>query len=124
MKPVVLLFHITGKKLSSVSLSAARFGIKAIAVPENRMGLSLGELLSGTDTVCPGAPFEEELLVLCHVPSQFMNLFLQDLRRQGAPVSLKAVLTETNQSWCPKELARELAAERDAIQKGITAHQK
>ena len=66
--------------------------------------------------------FDEEMLLFVNFNNVMLDIMLTQLRRKKCTVDLKAVLTDTNKSFTPIELCNELKAEREAIQKGRTAH--
>lgn len=57
----------------------------------------------------------EEMLVICGLSEEKLDLFLQTLRSSGAGVSLKAVLTPHNAKWSFSDLYNELRQERKAL---------
>lgn len=61
--------------------------------------------------------FSDELMVMNNLRGTFLDQFLKALMTQGAKVTLKAVLTATNQNWYPKDLAAQLMKEYDQIKK-------
>ena len=104
-------------------LLSVRLGLKLTAVPPERQGLTVEALVNGAATESAmEAPFAEELLVLCGVGAGAMNLLLAELRRRHVPIALKAVMTPTNAAWTMQQLHAELCREREAIEKGESAH--
>ena len=61
-------------------------------------------------------------MLLSDIGCGMLNLVLTQLIRQKTPVALKAVRTDTNAQFTSYGLYRELCAEREAIQRGVTAH--
>lgn len=106
-----------------------RLKIAAIA---NRLGLSVKTVapqdfakpvgvLAGTAEDLPegdGAPFSEEMLILCSLDEGIFHEFLGQLRSQKVPVALKAVLTEHNAAWSVSALYRAVSQERQAMTQG------
>ena len=123
MKPTLLLCNIPAEKMGVLRLLAVRLGLKLTAVPPERQGLTVEALVNGAATESAmEAPFAEELLVLCGVGAGAMNLLLAELRRRHVPIALKAVMTPTNAAWTMQQLHGELCREREAIEKGESAH--
>jgi hypothetical protein len=57
--------------------------------------------------------------VLAHFPPELLNRFLYGFRKDGIPpVSLKAILTDTNQSWDSEALHAQIAEEHRALENG------
>ena len=118
MRPTVLAFNLTPHKLNVVRVMGQKFGFRTIAVPPERAGHTIGELLRGVEgDMVAQEPFTEEVLVL-DLPNTLMNFLLQGLRREHATVDLKAAHTETNDSWPADSLYHELCQEREAFAKG------
>lgn len=123
MKPTLLLCNIPAEKMGVLRLLSVRLGLKLTAVPPERQGLTVEALVNG-DTAEGAADdsFAEEMLVLCGVGAGAMNLLLAELRRRHVPIALKAVMTPTNAAWTVQQLHAELCREREAIEKGESAH--
>ena len=123
MKPTLLLCNIPAEKMGVLRLLSVRLGLKLTAVPPERQGLTVEALVNG-DTAEGAADdsFAEEMLVLCGVGAGAMNLLLAELRRRHVPIALKAVMTPTNAAWTMQQLHAELCREREAIEKGESAH--
>ena len=60
-------------------------------------------------------PPEDRVLVFCEVDRETLDQVLEALKAEGAPTSLKAILTGTNAGWPFARLARELSAEHRAM---------
>ena len=119
----VLLYNISGKKAAGIKLLCGQMGIAYRSVAPEDFGKPIGVLLglSDDDRVQEDAAFSDEMLYLIE-PGGMLNIFLNQLRKRGLTVPLKAVMTETNLGFTSCELCRELNAEREAIQRGMTAH--
>ena len=81
--PTLLLFNIAPSKAAKIHVLALRCGCRVQAVPPERQGARLEELLSGaaTDTA-PAEPFDEELLVMAGLDGGRLDALLDGLRRQ------------------------------------------
>lgn len=121
MKPTVLLFHVSPRKVNAIHILARKLGLRIVAVPPERQGCRIGDLFAGTGEDCPPeVPFSEEVLVM-DLPGKLLDLFLQGLRQQHAAVALKAAHTATNNGWRADKLYQELCREREAFRQGTTA---
>lgn len=115
---MVLLYNLSQKKRMAIRPLLLRLGIAWREVSREEYGLPIGSLL-GLDGISLNTPeegfFHEEMLIMHQLsPAQFNGL-LQGLRLARAPIALKAVVTETNQSWSSLRLWRELSAEHEAM---------
>lgn len=123
--PVLLTFNLAPQKRAALQVIALRGGIKMQAVPPERTGATLTQLLSGDpgQTTAP-RPFDEELLVFAGFPERLLDVVLTEMRRRKVHVPLKAVVTQTNAGWTAAELYDELCQERKAIAEGRQAHEE
>ena len=77
------------------------------------------------ESVYDGENFPELMLVLCGFSQPMVNAFLTLLKATRLPaISLKAILTETNQGWNSLELHDELLKEHEALKKGKPLHEQ
>ena len=120
----VLLYNITGKKAAGIKLLCSQMGIAYRAIAPEDYGKPIGVLLGLSDDarVQEDAAFSDEMLYLIELGGMF-NIFLAMLKKRDLTVPLKAVMTEMNLGFTSCELCRELNAEREAIQRGMTAHE-
>ncbi len=111
----VLLYNIQNEeKLTKLRLLALRLGLEPVAVDPADFGHPLGYLLhiNGFAPAAQTERFEEEMLVMERLSSPL----LEAMRREGAGVALKAVVTEHNIGWSSAALCRELRREHAAMQ--------
>ena len=59
--------------------------------------------------------FEEEMMVMHNISGTSLDKFLKSLRASGVDVPLKAVVTDTNKNWLPKDLAKEISKEHEML---------
>jgi len=113
----LLMFNIRDQhKREEIQALAFRLQARVIEVPPSRQGGTLRELLAGSTAIPPTTePFTGEMLVMNGFERGDLDFFLNELRRTGQTVALKAVVTETNQHWPAKLLYRELLAENRAM---------
>ena len=110
----LLLFNIQNPALrSQLQVLSLRLNYSLIAVPSDRQHCRLRDLLSGLNSGAADAAsaFTDEMLVMNGFERTDLNFFLNELRRAGHTVRLKAVVTETNQFWSARQLHDTLVAE-------------
>ena len=110
----VLLYNIKdADKLMKIRIAALRAGLEAVEVAQEDFAHPVGWLL-GLEGFSPTAGmehFEDEMLVMQELSSPLLDM----LRASGAPVALKAVVTEQNRNWSSAALCRELRREHEAM---------
>ena len=123
--PEIFMYNLESKKSAGVKLLCSQMGIGFREIEPCDFGLPTGALLGLTEASepKPESAFEDELLYLIDFHGGLLDIFLNMLRKRKLGVALKAVMTESNLGFTSYELAQELKAEREAIQKGMTAHQ-
>ena len=110
----LLLFNIKNPELrSQLQVLSLRLNYSMIDVPADHQQCRIRDLLSGLTAEIrdPGSAFSDEMLVMNGFDSGDLNFFLNELRRAGHTVKLKAVVTETNQFWSAHQLHDTLIAE-------------
>lgn len=125
MQPTVLLYHFNAKRAAKLRMAALRLGIRTRSVEKWEFLQPLGALTGDCEpfeSFYDGADFSEEMLVMAHLPENVFSAFLQAVRAAVGVISLKAVLTETNQGWNSLELYEQIRAERDAVKNGNPIH--
>jgi len=121
--PTLLLCNIPPHKRAKLQVLALRCACRVQAVPPDRFGDTLADILSGAAPSGGAAePFTEELLVMSGLSDRQLDALLAGLRRQKVGVALKAVVTPTNVGWTVQELYAELCREREAFAAGRQAH--
>ena len=123
----VLLYNITGEKLTKIQTAAGLLGLVAIEVPEDAFGNPIGFMLGYGGFTPSDSPesFSEEMLVMETLCSPLLDF----MRKNGASVALKAVVTEQNSAWSAAALCRELRREHEAMRacaskKSVHPHKK
>lgn len=88
--------------------------IKVIAVPKEKMHMSLGALEMGIwDEGTFGGEYPtESMLVMCDFTENQMNKLLTELRRKKVSIDYKAMLTPTNREWDVLHMYFEMAREK------------
>ncbi len=121
----LLLFNIEQDKAIRIKNLCRQLCIPVREIMPEDFGRTLGYLLgeSDDDRSAPDAGFADEMLYLVDIRGGMLDILLSGLRRKRASVALKAVKTDTNLTFTPYELWRELCAERAAIAEGFTAHE-
>lgn len=109
----ILLYNIRGEKLKKIRTASALLGITPIEVPEDAHAHPVGYLL-GYEGFAPSDAaehFDDEMLVM----ELLFSPLLDYMRKSGATVVLKAVVTEQNRAWSGAALCRELQREHEAM---------
>ena len=113
----VLMYNCSGPEFSKLKQIFAMLRLRMRVVEPDRYQLPLEELARGKGD--PGkaeSPLPESMLVFCGLGQTLLNQVLEVIRlAKLPPIPLKAVLTETNQSWNTMQLYEELLREREAI---------
>ena len=126
MTQLILTYTLPAKHLSKLRMTAMKLGVKVRPVEKREYLQILGSFtgaLGTFDSVYDGENFPEPMLVLCGFSQPMVNAFLTLLKASRFPaISLKAVLTETNQGWNSLELHDELLKEHQALQNGNPLH--
>ena len=113
----ILLYNIHGEKLAKIRTAAALLGITPIVVPEDAHSHPVGYLL-GYEGFAPSDAAEhidDEMLVM----ESLFSPLLDYMRKSGATVALKAVVTEQNRAWSGAALCRELQREHEAMRSSV-----
>lgn len=88
-------------------------------VTEAQLGETVGRLVSTNAAAAPGAPPkaapEAEFMLLCALGDRQLDRLLAAMRRAGAVVPYKAVLTEQNRNWTMERLIGEVVREHEAL---------
>ncbi len=114
---IILMYNCSGEKFSKLKQIFAMLRLRMRVVEPDRYHISLGELAQGKGEPGEAAePLPEPMLVFCYLPQALLNQVLEVIRvAKLPPIPLKAVLTETNQSWDTHQLHQELLKERDSF---------
>ena len=128
MTQMVLSYNFPVKHLAKLRMAAMKLSVKVRPVEKREYLQSLGSFtgqLGSFDSVYDGDGFQDPMLVLCGFSQPMVNAFLSLLKTSRLPaVSLKAVLTETNQGWNSLELHDELQKEHEALKNGKPLHEQ
>lgn len=121
MRAKVLLYHIGNESGRDRALRDVLRERKLLTldVTEAQLGETVGRLASTNAAVVPDVPPkaapEAEFMLLCDLGDRQLDRLLAAMRRAGAAVPYKAVLTERNRSWTLEKLIREVAREHEAL---------
>ena len=118
MTQLILTYNLPAKHLSKLRMAAMKLGVKVRPVEKREYLQSLGSFtgaLGTFESVYDGENFSQPMV----------NAFLTLLKATRLPaISLKAILTETNQGWNSLELHDELLKEHEALKKGKPLHEQ
>lgn len=127
MKPPVLLcYNLKEDKASKIKQLAMRLRIRIRVVSAMEFHQPLAVLCGYAQPLeLPPVPepFTTEMLVLANFTQPMLTDFLNGFRHGAIPaVTLKAMLTETNQQWDSVTLHHELSQEHAALAASRQAH--
>ena len=121
MRAKVLLYRLgeeteKGKRLRDI---LREMKILTLTVNETQLGETVGRLVSTnaapTDAPQPEHVPETEFMLLCGLGDRQLDRLLAAMRRAGASVPYKAVLTEHNRSWPFGKLIEEVTREHEFL---------
>lgn len=118
----ILLFNIQNtEKRRKIRTIAAMLRLSCREVLPEEFGRTVGEL-AGLEDIPSAAEgtaeaFTDEMLVMNGLTGAVFQQFLNQLRRQRATVTLKAVVTEHNAGWTCAELHKAIRSEHEAMKK-------
>lgn len=117
----LLLFHLNDTEQKKLKQVARNLKIRCEQIEATDYSQPLEALVSGKKNPLT-APFtgevpEESLLLLCDFSDKRMDALLLALRKAGAQIDYKAVLTPTNRKWNVLRLMLEMRAEKAAYEK-------
>ncbi len=120
-KESVLLYRINEEKIRQIKMLLLRMKVKIKVVEKKDYLQPLGLLAGGKEFTkaeeYAGEELTEEMMVMVGFSNQRMNELLMAFRKMGIErISLKAVLTPTNQHWNGLDLFHELRKERSQIE--------
>ena len=121
---MVLIYNLNPAKDAKLKMLCRKLNIESRSVDKSEYGYRLGYLTGVSDDsrINGGEDFDGEMLYISGLRGGMLNLFIDQLRRNKIIVPLKAVHTPANEGFTSYELYRELCAEREAIAKGMNAH--
>ena len=113
----ILMYNCSGDKYSKLKQIFAMLRLRMRVVEPDRYHVSLLDLSQGRGEPGEAAePLGEPMLVFCYMSQALLNQVLEVIRlAKLPPIPLKAVLTDTNQTWNTLQLHEELLREREAI---------
>ena len=123
-KPLLLTYNLKPGTAAGLDKVCRDLGIRVRGVQRDEYALPIGAL-AGIPVARPSnaeaaaaPPFDDEMLVMCHMMSNELDAFLQAMREAGMPrIGLKAVLTPVNVLWNSTDLHSELAREHASMQR-------
>ena len=123
-KPLLLTYNLKPGTAARLDRICGDLGIRVREVGRDEYALPIG-VLAGIPVTRPAnaeapasPPFDDEMLVMCHMMSNELDAFLRAMREAGMPrIDLKAVLTPINVLWNSTDLHSELAREHASMQR-------
>ena len=122
-QPTLLTYNIKPGAKAGLEGICRKLNIRLREVRRDEYALPIGALagipVKRVAGPAPVVPFDDEMLVMCHMLSDGLDAFLQAMREGGLPrIALKAVLTPVNVAWNSTELRDELAREHSIVTRG------
>ena len=119
----ILMYNCSGGKYFKLQQIFAMLRLRMRVVTPEQYDITLDQLSEGKGEPVDeaGEAIPETMLVFCGIGEALLNQVLEVIRvAKLPPISLKAVLTETNKDWTTKQLYEELCREREefAMQTG------
>lgn len=123
MKKQVLLYHFQEQDITAIKLNLmpVKYSVKEIKISEYNQPVGALAGLKNMELSAEeygGEDIEREFILICGAEQHDFNRLLAALKKN--PVSakaVKAVLTETNQTWTSIELIKEVFAEHEFMTK-------
>lgn len=123
MKEAILLFNFDQAKARKLATQLLMMKFKVKVVKEEELGYPVGYLCGSLETANEYEEQKEQLLldqsmlVMAGVDGNRLNQVLAAIKKSGiGKIPYKAVVTETNQHWLPKDLLQELKREHEQMQ--------
>ena len=118
MRAMVLAWNLPPESVGRLRYLCMSLRIDLLLSREG--GRPLGELLRQPDApLLQPVSFDEPMLLMAGLSISQFHALVDGLKAQRLPrVPLKAVLTPTNRTWNAETLHRELAKERQALERG------
>ena len=121
---IVLLYHADAAREQDIRRICVNRGLRLRPVLPWQLDLPLWQLIDNAGPAAaadePSPPdLPEEMLLICGLNRQELNLFLEEFRHRQVPaVALKAVLTDHNRTWSSRTLYREISREHALMHAG------
>lgn len=121
MRAKVLLYRIGDESERDRALRDVlrEMRLLTLDVTESQLGETVGRLVSTNAAAVPDTPPktvpETEFMLLCSLGDRQLDRLLAAMRRAGAVVPHKAVLTEQNRNWTLERLIEEVAREHELL---------
>ena len=114
----VLLYNCSGSDFTRMHNIFSMLRLRMRPVTPDRYHVPLIQLAMGEgESGEPEEPFPEPMLVFCGLPDALLSQVLKVLRFSDLPpIPLKAILTETNQTWDSVKLHADLEEHRAAFE--------
>jgi hypothetical protein len=115
---IILAYGFVGERLETLLGIAKENHIKVRQVMPSEVDNKPPSLLNTSPLILEEYPSNcEEVIILAHFRSSSMEKFVDSLNSRDFNVSLKALLTPTNQTWTFKTLMEKLKNEYDRLSK-------
>lgn len=117
--PETILSYNIGEKAAKLEEAAGSLNMKHVPIPTDKAGETVGFLAgySGFSSNGTAVSAEGECVIFSGISGKRLDALLEAMRKCGADIPLKAVVTATNQRQSVEWLLNELEKERNSIEK-------
>ena len=112
----ILTFNLSASAASAVKRAAAVNKLRVTAVDGSLYATALRDISGNAEGSYGGELPQQSMIIMCGLPGGATNSVLTLLKKSGADITYKAVLTDTNAGWTPLEMFAEMERERLAIE--------
>ena len=128
-QPRIILYGLEAgsDRETAIRKCAADLGISVRSASTDDLGEAVGALAGLRGFKKRGRPYdgpapEKEFALLCNLPQELFDGFLNALREADCSVDLKAAVTQSNRLWPLHQLIEQVAEEHAAMHGNRTAN--
>lgn len=119
----ILTFNLSRSAEAAVKRAAAVNKLRVTAVDKSLYDTALRDISGSAVGSYAGEAPDQSMIIMCGLGSGNMNSVLSMLKKSGAEITYKAVLTETNAAWTPLRMFEEMEKERLAVEQTRLSNQ-
>lgn len=119
----ILTFNLSRSAEAAVKRAAAVNKLRVTAVDKSLYDTALRDISGSAEGSYAGEAPDKSMIIMCGLGSGNMNSVLTMLKKSGADITYKAVLTETNAAWTPLKMFEEMELERLAVEQARLSNQ-
>lgn len=117
-RKIGMIFGFLGYKVRHVEKEEYLLPVGEVAGEKTDGAAATEESAATSEMAGAGKGFQDEMLVMCPENERMLDQALMRMRKEKVQVPLKAVLTETNQSWTSIALHDEILREHEKMTGG------